>query len=70
MRETLNARLRNLSAVVERSMVGEAGACTSAVALADWVLEEARAVAEEAERDARDDAMQGVVDHLVASQPR
>lgn len=53
MRETLHARLRSLSQTVENAMNATDGATLWAVALADWVIEEARAVAEEAERDER-----------------
>lgn len=53
MRESLKARLRNLSGVVERGMQGEAGACTNPVALADWVYEETQAIVAEAVADER-----------------
>lgn len=70
MRESLNARIRNLSQTVENAMNGTDGTTTSAVALADWVLEETRAIAEDAVQDARDEAMQAEIDRIHASQPR
>lgn len=66
----LRSRAYLLGASAATAMQGPPASQRDADAWAAWIAEEVIAIAAEHGQDVRDDAMQGVVDHFVASQPR